>query len=541
MKNQKMLSFACALALTAGLTGCENPPAAVSSGPAAETAIEAETTVPEETVSPDTLLAMELVNHYLNMEKPQHESIQTRFGLVTAKKQRPIAWYEDYSYTSTGEAALVTSLENAFTLDSDLYDDMTFDGYYACPEEALWLGDIADENWLSLQTYYVKSSNGEDARYNPFWASEYQDLSQEPQIFDGFSSLPRKPYHAFLRDAAGDPALAAQLFTLSEDRPYDMERKQKVIKEALSHAGQDENGTAFRENPEALQPCYTVSFHIPGEYLAVYSTPLINQIFEPWQNVFGSAADAAAVTGKIHSFEAAHPVKARLSKGNAHISLYFDRETGECIGEKLDLTDCSRDLMEKLCALEHIEPGDRSFVIEKQYFDNDFEALPDFIQHQEPAGQKENQAVFWTFFGDYRTSQHHQIYSTDQYGMYLNIKTGLYEITDGKDVIGTLQRYDFFDRDGVPDDYLYTDTMALHSEALTSKTGLSYDLHQVSMGALFGPEDPDPKETGYMALFGEEKDHQKRGILVSAWDRETAMAIMDDLTLTTAEMPKFFQ
>ena len=60
------------------------------------------------------------------------------------------------------------------------------------------------------------------------------------------------------------------------------------------------------------------------------------------------------------------------------------------------------------------------------------------------------------------------------------------------------------------------------------------------MGKLFEGKDPNPEETGWMALYVEAGTES--GILLSAWDRETAVKIMDDLTMTTdEEMPNFWE
>ena len=236
------------------------------------------------------------------------------------------------------------------------------------------------------------------------------------------------------------------------------------------------------------------------------------------------------------TYESTHPVNARLQSGPIHVSLYFDKETGDCIGEKLDLTDCSQKLMDQLCALPHVEAGDRSFIIEKQYFDNSFRAIPACVQHQDPAQQQKNQAVFWTACAPgYANSTHHQIFATTNFGLQFNPETQLFEITEGNDLIATLMRYDAFDGK------LDTETMVESSETLTSKTGLTYTIHQVPMGKLFGEQDPNPSEIGYMVTCFEEGINAQRGILISAWDRDTAVRIMDDMTLTTAELPKLWK
>ena len=76
------------------------------------------------------------------------------------------------------------------------------------------------------------------------------------------------------------------------------------------------------------------------------------------------------------------------------------------------------------------------------------------------------------------------------------------------------------------------------SEQLTSKTDLAYDLYEVTMGEIFSSQDADPEETGCIVIFQEEG--KVDGVAICAWDRDTAMKIMDDLTFSTAVMTRLW-
>lgn len=532
MNCKHKIAVLCMLVLLLGLTGCgADSTAEMKQETAPSTAPVTEAPTTEETVSPDTLLAMELVEQYLDMEKPQHESIQTRFGLVTKEKKRPIVCYDDYSYAESGEVFWQRDMYDVGTSDSDLLEDYEFSYYYEHPELAVWLGEDMDADWLKNQTYYILNSNGEIAMYNYGY---YSDVNYQP-IQNGFSYLPKKSYMGFLRDALSDPSHAAEIFTLSEGIPSNMEAKQEIASQYFAQAWKKGYSDTEMEEAAPAQPCRIVSYDVPAEYLNVYNPQLMNVVFYQYQSAFHSQAECLAMDIP-RTYESTHPVNARLQSGPIHVSLYFDKETGDCIGEKLDLTDCSQKLMDQLCALPHVEAGDRSFIIEKQYFDNSFRAIPACVQHQDPAQQQKNQAVFWTACAPgYANSTHHQIFATTNFGLQFNPETQLFEITEGNDLIASLMRYDAFDGK------LDTETMVESSETLTSKTGLTYTIHQVPMGKLFGEQDPNPSEIGYMVTCFEEGINAQRGILISAWDRDTAVRIMDDMTLTTAELPKLWK
>ena len=550
MKSKKIISGLCAVALAAGIAGCGNGEVTQTSAVTESTASAVtETTVPETVMEPtaDTYLAMELVENYLAMGKPQHESIQTRFGLTTAKKQRPIAWYEDYSYTKDGDAVLVKPMLGVADTDSVFYDafdqpEFGIDYYqdlYDYPEEARWRNKSYGQplnDWVQQQTYYLRNVNGEAAVSTSSRAPLFPVAVHLPDHY-GFASLPQKSHTAFLREALEDAHVAVQRFTLTETTMFDMEARQRLNFEyeavCRDYQKAPEAETAWKECPD--RPCYAVNYDIPQEYLSVFNAQLMDTLFTPCRSVYLGGEDFPEEQEYTQEeYEAmAHPVQARLDPGMIHVSLYFDKDTRQCIGSRLDATDCAGTVMDLLCDMELITAGDRSFVVDTQYFDNEFTTLPSFLRHQytpEP-----NRAVFWAFgCSEEELSErnsmpegpHHHVFTTQELGLALNAKTGLYELTEDGQVIGTMQKY-------IPGDL---DCVYGESEHLTSRTGLTYDLYEVTMGEIFSSRDANPEETGCIVIFREKMD----GVAICAWDRDTAMKIMDDLTFSTAEMTRLW-
>ena len=549
MKSRKIIFGLCAVALAAGIAGCGNTEIAETTVAVTETV--AATTVPETVMepTPETFLAMELVENYLAMGKPQHESIQTRFGLTTAKKQRPIAWYEDYSYTKDGDAVLVKPMLGVADTDSIFYDafdqpEFGIDYYqdlYDYPEEARWRNKSYGQplgDWEKQQTYYFMNVNGEAAVSVSSRAPYFPVAVNLPDHY-GFACLPQKSHTAFLREALEDAHVAVQRFTLTETTMFDMEARQRLNFEyeavCRDYQKAPEAETAWKKCPD--RPCYAVNYDIPQEYLGVFNPQLMDTLFTPSRSVYLGEEDFPEEQEFTEAeYEAmAHPVKARLDPGMIHVSLYFDKDTKQCIGSRLDLTDCAGTVMDQLCDMELITAGDRSFVVDTQYFDNEFTTLPSFLHHQ--YSREPNRVVFWaTGCGEEDLSEgapmpsgpHHHVFTTQDLGLALNAKTGLYEFTEDGQVIGTMQKY-------MPGNLRCVEG---DSEQLTSKTGLAYDLYPVTMGEIFSSRDANPEETGCIVIFREEG--KVDGVAICAWDRDTAMKIMDDLTFSTAEMTRLW-
>ena len=730
MNSKQFLSGVCALALIVGLSGCANagnPP----SGTAPDSTPAVTGAAAEAPVSQDTLLAMELVNNYLAMEKPQHESLQIRFGLLTSELNRPICRFEDWSYTQTGEAAMVYFGDDVVSMDTFRYRDEfngqvqdSFLDHYLYPEETQWRDSLPYghyEDWLDGTYFYYKNPTGEDTLRQGPGGQGYKPATGSLPAHYGFASLPRKSHSGFLREAAEDGSKAQQIFTLSEDKIYDMAKKQELFREYEEEsfknpASKETTLSYYHYMTMEKRPCYAVSYDIPAEYISAFNGRLMDELFSQVESVMTTDANGTRYMVPVNLDEVpAYPVKMRLSSGPVHVSLYFDKDTRQCIGQRLDLTDCSKELMDHLCTLNHVKAGDRSFIIDTQYFDNSFQKLPDFLEPQAPEEQKTNRAVFYvgadqcvpeipempeiseipeildvpanfvpggdlftmkryesSFDGEFylhritengelaglmevfdrnafmevsedpedpnpapedliryegegikdfylkelgidpqecRTPNgisytycknmsiappvdwdpstvcmgisrdektgtlcvlysddqdkiesiledlswqealapselpaaaempegtlpaaepHHQIFSLEHYGLALNRKTGLYEITDETGVIGTFQKCDY-----CPElDQLIT-------EERTSGKGLSYRLYEVPMGKLFGAQDCNPEETGWMASFREKGTAV--GFLLSVWERETAEKIMEDLSMTTEVMPNFWE
>ena len=719
MNSKQFLSGVCALVLMAGLSGCGkagNPPAGTGSG-TTPAGTEAAAEAP---VSQDTLLAMELVNNYLAMEKPQHESFQIRFGLLTSELNRPICRFEDWSYTQSGEAAMVYFGDGVISMDTYRYRDELFNGqvqdsfldHYLYPEETQWRDSLPYghyDDWLDGVCFYYKNPTGEETLRQGPGGQGFRPATGLLPAHYGFASLPRKSHSGFLREAAEDSSKAQQTFTLSEDKIYDMAKKQALFREyeeesSKNSLSKETTLSYYHYMTMEKRPCYAVSYDIPAEYVSAFNGRLMDELFNQVEAVMTTDASGVRYMVPVNLDEVpAYPVKMRLSSGPVHVSLYFDKDTRQCIGQRLDLTDCSKELMDHLCTLNHVKAGDRTFIIDTQYFDNSFQKLPDFLEHQPPEEQKANQAVFYvgedqcvpemseipadfvpggdpftlnryessfdesiylhritengeliglmeifdknasldipedpydptpapedfihlqgeeikdyllkemgidpqecrtpngipyTFCKEliiipsmdwdpdtvcmgisrdkktgtlcmlYSDDQnkiesiledlswqdasaspelsvvpemseetipapepHHQILSLEHYGLALNRKTGLYEITDETGVIGTLQKYS------------YTPELdPLIPEARTSGKGLTYLLYEVPMGTLFGKQDCNPEETGFMASFREKGT--TNDFLLSVWERETAEKIMEDLSMTTEVMPNFWE
>ena len=547
MKSRKIISGLCAVALAAGIAGCGNTEIAETT----VTETVAATTVPETVMepTPETFLAMELVENYLAMGKPQHESIQTRFGLTTAKKQRPIAWYEDYSSTEEGDAALVKPMLGVADTDSVFYDgydhpEFGIDYYqdlYDYPEEARWRTKSYGQplnDWVKQQTYYLRNVNGEAAVSISSRAPLFPVAVNLPENY-GFACLPQKSHSAFLREALEDVQVAGQRFTLTETTMFDMEARQRLNFEyeaaCRDYQKAPEAEKTWKECPD--RPCYAVNYDVPQEYLSVFNPQLMDTLFTESRSVYtweeGIPEPREYTEEELEAL--AHPVKARLDDGMIHVSLYFDKDTKECIGSRMDLTDCAGTVMDLLCDMELITAGDRSFVVDTQYFDNEFTTLPSFLRRQ--YSREPNRAVFWVTGHTQQemnelkylpAGTHHHVFATQNLGLALNVRTGLYEITENGEIIGTLQKY--------AQGNLHCENQ--NPERLTSRTGLPYELHQVTMGEVFSGRDSNPEKTGYIAIFREEDSVE--GVAICAWDRETAMKIMDDLTFSTAEMTRYW-
>ena len=539
---KRILCALCALALTAALAGCgATAPAekAAAETPAVtEAASVTETTAP----GPETQLALELVGNYLTMAKPQHESIQYRFGLETAEKHRPIYRYEDYSYTENGDAAAVKGYYSVADLDHHTPPEDAVEDYmdvnFRYPETTCWKTDDGTpfySDWVENTTYYFTNINGESAVCSSS-SVPYQPMATDAPLHYGFAALLQKDFKAFLREA--DPGL----FTLTETTVYDMETRQEkynIFEASWQEYDQHEQAREeWRSTPD--RPCYAVSLDVPQEYLDLYNLRILDSVFSSKRSAYAPDEQPPQESFTLEEYLAiAHPVKTRLEEGMVHVSLYFDMETKQCIGRRLDATDCAGALMDQLCVLELVKPMDRSFVVEEQYFDSPFTDLPAHVEHQETT--EPNQAVFWAMYGfteqelaQMTTSPddpHHQVYTTSRFDMAFNVKTGFYEIGEGGAVAAVMQKYS-------PTQFsLPMNNQPL--ETLTSKGGLQYEIYIVPMARAFGPTDPNPEQIGYVAIFVEEDGYE--GIQVWSWDRDTLEDVMDDLTFTTREAPKLWQ
>lgn len=516
MNYKRWISGLCALALTALLP------------------IAAAAEAPEK--APDTELIRELMENYLNMEKPQHESVQTQFGLVSKNTQLPMIQYEDFSRNQSGDGVCLDRMLAAIDADAGVYNGTyagkpkdSFYDMYLYPEKTMWHSSAEDPRmleWQRHQKYYVQDING--ACY--YWSGvQYLTPTTGIPVYYGFSSLPRKSYDSFLRKALENPEDLGQAFTLEETEVYDMEKKQAAFGklEALSHEGYRSPEAKLAEYHHMTvekRPCYGVSFDIPQEYLQLLNLNMLDRFFCLERRAYSSRQDAMQ-NEAAPVYENEHPLRLRAAEGDVHVTLYFDKDSRQCIGQRLDGTDCVKHMMDKVCGFGYVEATDGSYLVHSQYFENDFKTRPAFLT-EAPAESAVNQAVFSV---DYRAESVHHIYSTTQYGLELNFKTGLYEITDGRDVIGTLQYYSPNQEGGLEE------SMISASEELTSKTGLSYILYTVPMGKLFGEEDPNPSLNGYMAQF--QGDCYYNGVLICAWDQDTVTKIMDDLSFKEETLP----
>ena len=411
-------------------------------------------------------------------------------------------------------------------------------GRWSCGALPCWKTDDGTpfySDWVENTTYYFTNVNGESAVCSSS-SVPYQPMAVDAPLHYGFAALPGQDFKAFLREA--DPGL----FTLTETAVYDMEARQEkynVSEASWQEYDQYEQAREeWRSTPD--RPCYAVSFDVPPEYLDLYNLRILDSVFSSRRSAYAPDEQHPEESFTLEEYLAiAHPVKTRLGEGMVHVSLYFDKDTKACIGRRMDATDCAGALMDQLCALELVEPTDRSFVVEEQYFDSPFTALPAHVEHQETT--EPNQAVFWSMYGfteqelaQMTTSPddpHHQIYTTNQYDMALNVKTGFYEIGKGGTVGAVMQKYS-------PTQF----SLPMHNqplETLTSQGGLQYEVYMVPMAMAFGPTDPHPEQIGYVAIFVEEDGYE--GIQIWAWDKDTLEDVMDDLTFTTKEMPKLWQ
>ena len=560
MKYKQIISGGCALMLMIGLTGCGSAPAPAPAETATSAAAVETTapTVPETTLplTPDTILAMELVENYLNMEKPQHESIQLWLGLQTAHSNMPVAWFEDYSYTEDGDAALVADYHNvadwdAFTTEEDIY--ITQQDFFKYPETISWETEgygYPYDYFLMSQTYYFKNASGETV------SGGHPDYGTSPMAaglptYYGFSCLPRKSHTAFLRETLDNSNLAVQRLSLSETAVHDMEARQQKYHE-LKAVERDPGKAldameAWQEYPD--RPCYEVSYSIPQEYLSILNPRVLDKMFGPaaMTDTFEEESPEEIPISTEEYLAAAYPVKARLSSGTVYVSLYFDKETKQYLGQRLDATDCAGALMDQLSGFETVVPADRSLVVSSQVFDNGFEGLPYFIEAQASDQRTANQAVFSTYifteeeekeqekllktdipddFSFISSGNHHHIVAAKHYGLSMNVKTGMYEITDGTDVLATMCRFN--------GDLSELTEKAAAAETLTSESGLTYELLEIPMGQLFGAEDPAPEEVGYVVVLLEKNENE--GICLNVWDRDTAVKIMDDLTFRAEDI-----
>ena len=545
---KKSIAAICVLACILGsFAGCGNQAAAPTEEVVTQAPTEAvtETTAPQ--ISEETLLIMELMGNYLNME-PKREFTEYKFGLRTTKWDLPVALYEDCAYTKNEGAIYVSSFRNPYGYGSvksandprvvrnETDAENTRKIYEEYPQ---YISLDMDKNYSYGFQQYQKQDGARVKKHN-YYDSDfvYQTFqSGFKHIFYAFSILPKENFEGYMSSILANPEQTEAFFTLSQEEIFYMQEKQKYEFETFAWfdikypnvPSQEEMEQAANEIEEKLENgeiktpaphnCYVIQYDIDSKYQNVNAPHMISDLFmRPYKT-------------QVHQD---YP-RTRLDDGMLHVALYFDQETRQCVMEKIDATDCAGPMLKYLISLGDIKEGDNTYIIQNHYSDAGA-TDPQQYQYRNGAAYDYSDALKETdlyqnkIVYQYFEQQEYDVVTVDKYEIRYDVKNEVYKIFDGTNMIAVVDMFGY----GYNEE---SDMIGMsHGMEIENKDDFNFVINEIKMSDVVDSDNKNNEDVGY-AVVASPMGITNSGIEIFAWNEDILRDVVDHMTFVHTDDP----